>query len=454
MRCSSPRATPKKIEEMERICEHLPEDRGAGSRRRQAYDEPVEDQPTFGGNALPQGPGRPGATGLPSLADDSGLCVDALNRMPGVLSRGGQGQPKDDDRNNRLLLDQLADVPDGGVPPASSAPSPSSTHLRGADQRCDAGPGDPGDPQDRWLRLRRALRADDRRGVTTAGLTRGGQGRDLAPRLGAAPDGADRRAGAAVSAGFRFRRALAVVVLHASSGGRWSARCRAGHPRRRPTPSWVWVLTQLLAWHSGVKIRLLVRDSLFKGPARVDPARLPAPSNSTAPTPARRSAPCSRTRRRTVVPARDRGRGHAEQGVLEVRLLPDLPADRPADHLAFLGGPSRTVGWGRPSSSPVTSSPTWIGSAVLRRQAGLQARGSSPSRACARGGRPGRLTRPGPGHRRVTGGHGGQEQVRHVRGVGIRHDRPVHRVDRRLSGASAKPLRHRSPRGRTSRPVT
>ncbi|HYG94065.1 MAG TPA: non-canonical purine NTP pyrophosphatase, partial [Nocardioides sp.] len=50
--------------------------------------------------------------GLPTIADDSGLCVDALNGMPGVLSARWSGQPKDDDRNNRLLLDQLHDVPD------------------------------------------------------------------------------------------------------------------------------------------------------------------------------------------------------------------------------------------------------------------------------------------------------------------------------------------------------
>jgi XTP/dITP diphosphohydrolase len=51
-------------------------------------------------------------TGLPSLADDSGLCVDALNGMPGVLSARWSGPPKSDDRTNSLLLAQLEDVPD------------------------------------------------------------------------------------------------------------------------------------------------------------------------------------------------------------------------------------------------------------------------------------------------------------------------------------------------------
>ena len=77
-----------------------------------AYDEPAETEPTFAGNALLKARAAVEATGLPSLADDSGLCVDALNGMPGVLSARWSGPPKDDDRNNRLLLDQLADVPD------------------------------------------------------------------------------------------------------------------------------------------------------------------------------------------------------------------------------------------------------------------------------------------------------------------------------------------------------
>jgi XTP/dITP diphosphohydrolase len=77
-----------------------------------AYDEPVEDQPTFVGNALLKARAGLAATGLPSIADDSGLCVDALNGMPGVLSARWSGPPKSDDRNNTLLLHQLADVPD------------------------------------------------------------------------------------------------------------------------------------------------------------------------------------------------------------------------------------------------------------------------------------------------------------------------------------------------------
>jgi XTP/dITP diphosphohydrolase len=82
-----------------------------------AYDEPVEDEPTFTGNALKKARTGAAATGMPSLADDSGLCVDALNGMPGVLSARWSGTPQSDKgvadlRNNELLLAQLSDVPD------------------------------------------------------------------------------------------------------------------------------------------------------------------------------------------------------------------------------------------------------------------------------------------------------------------------------------------------------
>jgi XTP/dITP diphosphohydrolase len=52
------------------------------------------------------------ATGLPSFADDSGLCVDALNGMPGVFSARWSGTGHDDAANLALVLDQVADVPD------------------------------------------------------------------------------------------------------------------------------------------------------------------------------------------------------------------------------------------------------------------------------------------------------------------------------------------------------
>ncbi len=103
----------KKIQEMQRIlAEHVPDIEVLGIDDVDGYVEPVEDQPTFEGNALLKARAGVAATGLPSIADDSGLCVDALNGMPGVLSARWSGVPKSDERNNALLLDQLHDVPD------------------------------------------------------------------------------------------------------------------------------------------------------------------------------------------------------------------------------------------------------------------------------------------------------------------------------------------------------
>lgn len=67
---------------------------------------------TFAANALIKARAVAEFTGLPSIADDSGLSVDALNGMPGVLSARWAGRPKDDERNLRLVLEQLEDVPD------------------------------------------------------------------------------------------------------------------------------------------------------------------------------------------------------------------------------------------------------------------------------------------------------------------------------------------------------
>jgi XTP/dITP diphosphohydrolase len=103
----------KKLAEMERILrEHLPGVEVVGLDDVEPYDEPVEDQPTFADNALLKARAGRTATGLPTVADDSGLCVDALNGMPGVLSARWAGPPRSDQRNNELLLAQLTDVPD------------------------------------------------------------------------------------------------------------------------------------------------------------------------------------------------------------------------------------------------------------------------------------------------------------------------------------------------------
>ena len=104
---------PKKLEELRRIlAEVVPDIEVLGLDDVTPYDEPAETEATFEGNALLKARAGVEATGLPSLADDSGLCVDALNGMPGVLSARWAGTAKDDAANNRLLLEQLADVPD------------------------------------------------------------------------------------------------------------------------------------------------------------------------------------------------------------------------------------------------------------------------------------------------------------------------------------------------------
>ena len=108
----------KKLAEMQRILEpFVPHIEVLGLDDVEHYDEPAETEPTFEGNALIKARAGLEATGLPSLADDSGLCVDALNGMPGVLSARWSGLPKDGPRdvdraNNELLLAQLGDVPD------------------------------------------------------------------------------------------------------------------------------------------------------------------------------------------------------------------------------------------------------------------------------------------------------------------------------------------------------
>ncbi|GAA5064015.1 non-canonical purine NTP pyrophosphatase [Nocardia callitridis] len=77
-----------------------------------AYDEAPETAPTFEGNAVAKAHDGAAATGMACVADDSGLEVDALNGMPGVLSARWSGEHGRDDANNSLLLAQLNDVPD------------------------------------------------------------------------------------------------------------------------------------------------------------------------------------------------------------------------------------------------------------------------------------------------------------------------------------------------------
>ena len=76
------------------------------------FPEAPETGATFAENALAKARDAAAATGLPSVADDSGLAVDALNGMPGVLSARWSGRHGDDRANLELLLAQVGDVPD------------------------------------------------------------------------------------------------------------------------------------------------------------------------------------------------------------------------------------------------------------------------------------------------------------------------------------------------------
>jgi len=76
------------------------------------YGDVPETGVTFAENALIKAREAARHTGLPAVADDSGLEVDALNGMPGVLSARWAGRVRDDAANRRLVLEQVSDVPD------------------------------------------------------------------------------------------------------------------------------------------------------------------------------------------------------------------------------------------------------------------------------------------------------------------------------------------------------
>ena len=71
-----------------------------------------ETESSFAGNALLKAREIARITGLPAVADDSGLCVDALNGMPGIFSARWSGRHGDDEANLDLILGQMNDVPD------------------------------------------------------------------------------------------------------------------------------------------------------------------------------------------------------------------------------------------------------------------------------------------------------------------------------------------------------
>ena len=102
----------KKLAELRRlVADEAPDLQVLGLVDIPAYPEPVETERTFEGNALLKARACVAASGLPALADDSGLAVDVLNQMPGVRSARWAGPGASDEENNSLLLRQIEDVP-------------------------------------------------------------------------------------------------------------------------------------------------------------------------------------------------------------------------------------------------------------------------------------------------------------------------------------------------------
>lgn len=83
---------------------------GFDVRAQGEYDVPEADEPfhTFVENALQKARHAARLTGLPALADDSGVCVNALGGAPGVYSARFAGEPKSDARNNEKMIAELA----------------------------------------------------------------------------------------------------------------------------------------------------------------------------------------------------------------------------------------------------------------------------------------------------------------------------------------------------------
>lgn len=104
---------PAKVAELQRILSDAGLDvELVGADSFAALPDVAETGTTFAANALMKARAAAAYTGLPAIADDSGLCVDALNGMPGILSARWAGRHGDDEANLDLVLAQLAEVPD------------------------------------------------------------------------------------------------------------------------------------------------------------------------------------------------------------------------------------------------------------------------------------------------------------------------------------------------------
>ncbi|MBI2311825.1 MAG: RdgB/HAM1 family non-canonical purine NTP pyrophosphatase [Betaproteobacteria bacterium] len=98
---------PGKLREINRILAPL----GFEVLPQARFDIPEAEEPhfTFVENALAKARHASRLAGLPALADDSGICVEALNGEPGVHSARFSGEPRSDERNNQRLLERMKD---------------------------------------------------------------------------------------------------------------------------------------------------------------------------------------------------------------------------------------------------------------------------------------------------------------------------------------------------------
>jgi XTP/dITP diphosphohydrolase len=103
-------SNPGKLRELQELLAPL----GVTAHPQSAFAISDTEEPhlTFVENALAKARHAASHAGLPALADDSGICVDALNGAPGVHSARFAGEPKSDQRNNQRLLELMAEVSD------------------------------------------------------------------------------------------------------------------------------------------------------------------------------------------------------------------------------------------------------------------------------------------------------------------------------------------------------
>ena len=196
-----------KLVEIRRILE---EDLGADAAQVELVSagslglpDPVETGVTFQENALLKARFVAGLTGLPAIADDSGLIVDVMGNAPGILSARWAGEHGNDPANNALLLAQLSDIPDAArtarfrcaaalAVPDSAAPVAGGRHAI-VSETVEIGEMPGAHPargaRRAWFRLRPAVRAGRPAGAGRCGPSadqrgdgRGGKERDFAPR--------------------------------------------------------------------------------------------------------------------------------------------------------------------------------------------------------------------------------------------------------------------------------